>query len=154
MLFRSQKINGFISRLKKHADNDRKMPILNTYDWRYSKLSNRFINYYQEDFELRYQLIDKIYSLYYNRDNIVSKAEELLSLIDDYCNNRQIRVQIVNEEFQQIYSQERDEYGGLNDYLTELARRARALESVLTKDYKFSKENLSSFLLLLSRECR
>lgn len=60
----SQKINGFISRLKKHADNDRKMPILNTYDWRYSKLSNRFINYYQEDFELRYQLIDKIYSLY------------------------------------------------------------------------------------------
>lgn len=126
----SQKINGFISRLKMHADNDRKMPILNTYDWRYSKLSNRFINYYQEDFELRYQLIDKIYSLYYNRDNIVSKAEELLSLIDDYCNNRQIRVQIVNEEFQQIYSQERDEYGGLNDYLTELARRARALESL------------------------
>ena len=148
----SQKINGFISRLKKHADNDRKMPILNTYDWRYSKLSNRFINYYQEDFELRYQLIDKIYSLYYNRDNIISKAEELLSLIDDYCNNRQIRVQIVNEEFQQIYSQERDEYGGLNDYLTELARRARALESVLTKDDKFSKENLSSFLLLLSRK--
>ena len=148
----SQKINGFISRLKKHADNDRKMPILNSYDWRYSKLSNRFINYYQEDFELRYQLIDKIYSLYYNRDNIVSKAEELLSLIDDYCNNRQIRVQIVNEEFQQIYSQERDEYGGLNDYLTELARRARALESVLTKDDKFSKENLSSFLLLLSRK--
>lgn len=148
----SQKINGFISRLKKHADNDRKMPILNTYDWRYSKLSNRFINYYQEDFELRYQLIDKIYSLYYNRDNIVSKAEELLSLIDDYCNNRQIRVQIVNEEFQQIYSHERDEYGGLNDYLTELARRARALESVLTKDDKFSKENLSSFLLLLSRK--
>ncbi|WP_293491431.1 hypothetical protein [Prevotella sp.] len=148
----SQKINGFISRLKKHADNDRKMPILNTYDWRYSKLSNRFINYYQEDFELRYQLIDKIYSLYYNRDNIVSKAEELLSLIDDYCNNRQIRVQIINEEFQQIYSHERDEYGGLNDYLTELARRARALESVLTKDDKFSKENLSSFLLLLSRK--
>ena len=148
----SQKINGFISRLKKHADNDRKMPILNTYDWRYSKLSNRFINYYQEDFELRYRLIDKIYSLYYNRDNIVSKAEELLSLIDEYCNNRQIRVQIVNEEFQQIYSQERDEYGGLNDYLTELARRARALESVLTKDDKFSKENLSSFLLLLSRK--
>lgn len=148
----SQKINGFISRLKKHADNDRKMPILNTYDWRYSKLSNRFINYYQEDFELRYRLIDKIYSLYYNRDNIVSKAEELLSLIDDYCNNRQIRVQIVNEEFQQIYSHERDEYGGLNDYLTELARRARALESVLTKDDKFSKENLSSFLLLLSRK--
>lgn len=148
----SQKINGFISRLKMHADNDRKMPILNTYDWRYSKLSNRFINYYQEDFELRYQLIDKIYSLYYNRDNIVSKAEELLSLIDDYCNNRQIRVQIVNEEFQQIYSQERDDYGGLNDYLTELARRARALESVLTKDDKFSKENLSSFLLLLSRK--
>lgn len=148
----SQKINGFISRLKMHADNDRKMPILNTYDWRYSKLSNRFINYYQEDFELRYQLIDKIYSLYYNRDNIVSKAEELLSLIDDYCNNRQIRVQIVNEEFQQIYSQERDDYGGLNDYLTELARRARALESVLTKDDNFSKENLSSFLLLLSRK--
>ena len=148
----SQKINGFISRLKKHADNDRKMPILNTYDWRYSKLSNRFINYYQEDFELRYRLIDKIYSLYYNRDNIVSKAEELLSLIDDYCNNRQIRVQIVNEEFQQIYSQERDDYGGLNDYLTELARRARALESVLTKDDNFSKENLSSFLLLLSRK--
>lgn len=148
----SQKINGFISRLKMHADNDRKMPILNTYDWRYSKLSNRFINYYQEDFELRYQLIDKIYSLYYNRDNIVSKAEELLSLIDDYCNNRQIRVQIVNEEFQQIYSQERDDYGGLNDYLTELARRARALESVLTKDDDFSKENLYSFLLLLSRK--
>ncbi len=148
----SQKINGFISRLKKHADDDRKMPILNTYDWRYSKLSNRFINYYQEDFELRYRLIDKIYSLYYNRDNIVSKAEELLSLIDDYYNNRQIRVQIVNEEFQQIYSQERDEYGGLNDYLTELARRARALESVLTKDDNFSKENLSSFLLLLSRK--
>lgn len=148
----SQKINGFISRLKMHADNDRKMPILNTYDWRYSKLSNRFINYYQEDFELRYQLIDKIYSLYYNRDNIVSKAEELLSLIDDYCNNRQIRVQIVNEEFQQIYSQGHDEYGGLNDYLTELARRARALESVLTKDDNFSKENLSSFLLLLSRK--
>lgn len=148
----SQKINGFISRLKKHADNDRKMPILNTYDWRYSKLSNRFINYYQEDFELRYQLIDKIYSLYYNRDNIVSKAEELLSLIDDYCNNRQIRVQIVNEEFQQIYSQGHDEYGGLNDYLTELARRARVLESVLTKDDDFSKENLSSFLLLLSRK--
>ena len=95
---------------------------------------------------------DPIYSLYYNRDNIVSKAEELLSLIDDYCNNRQIRVQIVNEEFQQIYSQERDEYGELNDYLTELARRARALESVLTKDDKFSKENLSSFLLLLSRK--
>ena len=148
----SQKINGFISRLKKHADNDRKMPILNTYDWGYSKLSNRFINYYQEDFELRYRLIDKIYSLYYNRDNIVSKAEELLSLIDDYWNNRQIRVQIVNEEFQQIYSQERDEYGGLNDYLTELARRARALESVLTKDDDFSKENLYSFLLLLSRK--
>lgn len=148
----SQKINGFISRLKMHADNDRKMPILNTYDWRYSKLSNRFINYYQEDFELRYQLIDKIYSLYYNRDNIVSKAEELLSLIDDYCNNRQIRVQIVNEEFQQIYSQERDDYGGLNDYLTELARRARALDSVLTKDDDFYKENLSSFLLLLSRK--
>ena len=148
----SQKINGFISRLKKHADNDRKMPILNTYDWRYSKLSNRFINYYQEDFELRYRLIDKIYSLYYNRDNIVSKAEELLSLIDEYCNNRQIRVQIVNEEFQQIYSQGHDEYGGLNDYLTELARRARVLESVLTKDDKFSKENLSSFLLLLSRK--
>ena len=148
----SQKINGFISRLKKHADNDRKMPILNTYDWGYSKLSNRFINYYQEDFELRYLLIDKIYSLYYNRDNIVSKAEELLSLIDEYCNNRQIRVQIVNEEFQQIYSQGRDEYGGLNDYLTELARRARALESVLTKDDDFSKENLSSFLLLLSRK--
>lgn len=148
----SQKINGFISRLKKHADDDRKMPILNTYDWRYSKLSNRFINYYQEDFELRYRLIDKIYSLYYNRDNIVSKAEELLSLIDDYYNNRQIRVQIVNEEFQQIYSQECDEYGGLNDYLTELARRARALESVLTKDDNFSKENLSSFLLLLSRK--
>lgn len=148
----SQKINGLISRLKKHADNDRKMPILNTYDWGYSKLSNRFINYYQEDFELRYRLIDKIYSLYYNRDNIVSKAEELLSLIDDYCNNRQIRVQIVNEEFQQIYSQERDEYGGLNDYLTELARRARALESVLTKDDDFSKENLYSFLLLLSRK--
>lgn len=148
----SQKINGFISRLKMHADNDRKMPILNTYDWRYSKLSNRFINYYQEDFELRYQLIDKIYSLYYNRDNIVSKAEELLSLIDDYCNNRQIRVQIVNEEFQQIYSQGHDEYGGLNDYLTELARRARVLESVLTKDDDFSKENLSSFLLLLSRK--
>lgn len=148
----SQKINGFISRLKKHADNDRKMPILNTYDWRYSKLSNRFINYYQEDFELRYRLIDKIYSLYYNRDNIVSKAEELLSLIDDYCNNRQIRVQIVNEEFQQIYSQGHDEYGGLNDYLTELARRARVLESVLTKDDDFSKENLSSFLLLLSRK--
>lgn len=148
----SQKINGFISRLKKHADNDRKMPILNTYDWGYSKLSNRFINYYQEDFVLRYRLIDKIYSLYYNRDNIVSKAEELLSLIDDYCNNRQIRVQIVNEEFQQIYSQGHDEYGGLNDYLTELARRARALESVLTKDDKFSKENLSSFLLLLSRK--
>lgn len=148
----SQKINGFISRLKKHADNDRKMPILNTYDWRYSKLSNRFINYYQEDFELRYRLIDKIYSLYYNRDNIVSKAEELLSLIDEYCNNRQIRVQIVNEEFQQIYSQGHDEYGGLNDYLTELARRARVLESVLTKDDDFSKENLSSFLLLLSRK--
>lgn len=148
----SQKINGFIFRLKKHADNDRKMPILNTYDWGYSKLSNRFINYYQEDFELRYQLIDKIYSLYYNRDNIVSKAEELLSLIDEYCNNRQIRVQIVNEEFQQIYSQGHDEYGGLNDYLTELARRARALESVLTKDDDFSKENLSSFLLLLSRK--
>lgn len=148
----SQKINGFISRLKKHADNDRKMPILNTYDWGYSKLSNRFINYYQEDFVLRYRLIDKIYSLYYNRDNIVSKAEELLSLIDEYCNNRQIRVQIVNEEFQQIYSQGHDEYGELNDYLTELARRARALESVLTKDYNFSKENLSSFLLLLSRK--
>ena len=148
----SQKIKGFISRLKKHADNDRKMPILNTYDWGYSKLSNRFINYYQEDFVLRYRLIDKIYSLYYNRDNIVSKAEELLSLIDDYCKNRQIRVQIVNEEFQQIYSQERDEYGGLNDYLTELARRARVLESVLTKDDDFSKENLSSFLLLLSRK--
>lgn len=148
----SQKINGFISRLKKHADNDRKMPILNTYDWGYSKLSNRFINYYQEDFELRYRLIDKIYSLYYNRDNIVSKAEELLSLIDEYCNNRQIRVQIVNEEFQQIYSQGHDEYGGLNDYLTELARRARVLESVLTKDDDFSKENLSSFLLLLSRK--
>lgn len=148
----SQKINGFISRLKKHADNDRKMPILNTYDWGYSKLSNRFINYYQEDFVLRYRLIDKIYSLYYNRDNIVSKAEELLSLIDEYCNNRQIRVQIVNEEFQQIYSQGHDEYGGLNDYLTELARRARILESVLTKDDDFSKENLSSFLLLLSRK--
>ena len=148
----SQKINSFISRLKKHADNDRKMPILNTYDWGYSKLSNRFINYYQEDFVLRYRLIDKIYSLYYNRDNIVSKAEELLSLIDDYCNNRQIRVQIVNEEFQQIYSQGHDEYGGLNDYLTELARRARVLESVLTKDDDFSKENLSSFLLLLSRK--
>ena len=148
----SQKINGFISRLKKHADNDRKMPILNTYDWGYSKLSNRFINYYQEDFVLRYRLIDKIYSLYYNRDNIVSKAEELLSLIDDYCKNRQIRVQIVNEEFQQIYSQGHDEYGGLNDYLTELARRARVLESVLTKDDDFSKENLSSFLLLLSRK--
>ena len=148
----SQKINGFISRLKKHADNDRKMPILNTYDWGYSKLSNRFINYYQEDFELRYRLIDKIYSLYYNRDNIVSKAEELLSLIDEYCNNRQIRVQIVNEEFQQIYSQGHDEYGGLNDYLTELARRARVLESVLTKDDDFSKENLYSFLLLLSRK--
>lgn len=148
----SQKIKGFISRLKKHADNDRKMPILNTYDWGYSKLSNRFINYYQEDFVLRYRLIDKIYSLYYNRDNIVSKAEELLSLIDDYCKNRQIRVQIVNEEFQQIYSQGHDEYGGLNDYLTELARRARVLESVLTKDDDFSKENLSSFLLLLSRK--
>lgn len=148
----SQKINGFISRLKKHADNDRKMPILNTYDWGYSKLSNRFINYYQEDFVLRYRLIDKIYSLYYNRDNIVSKAEELLSLIDEYCNNRQIRVQIVNEEFQQIYSQGHDEYGGLNDYLTELARRARVLESVLTKDDDFSKENLYSFLLLLSRK--
>lgn len=40
----------------------------------------------------------------------------------------------------------------MNDYLTELARRARALESVLTKDDKFSKENLSSFLLLLSRK--
>lgn len=148
----SQKIKGFISRLKKHADNDRKMPILNTYDWGYSKLSNRFINYYQEDFVLRYRLIDKIYSLYYNRDNIVSKAEELLSLIDDYCKNRQIRVQIVNEEFQQIYSQGHDEYGGLNDFLTELARRARVLESVLTKDDDFSKENLSSFLLLLSRK--
>lgn len=148
----SQKIKGFISRLKKHADNDRKMPILNTYDWGYSKLSNRFINYYQEDFVLRYRLIDKIYSLYYNRDNIVFKAEELLSLIDDYCKNRQIRVQIVNEEFQQIYSQGHDEYGGLNDYLTELARRARVLESVLTKDDDFSKENLSSFLLLLSRK--
>ena len=148
----NNKIKDFISRLKKHADNDRKKPVFNTEGWGYSKLSDRFINYYQEDFELRYRLIDKIYSLYYNRDNIVSKAEELLSLIDDYCNNRQIRVQIVNEEFQQIYSQERDEYGGLNDYLTELARRARALESVLTKDDKFSKENLSSFLLLLSRK--
>lgn len=40
----------------------------------------------------------------------------------------------------------------MNDYLTELARRARVLESVLTKDDDFSKEDLSSFLLLLSRK--
>ena len=109
-------------------------------------------NYYQEDFRLRYQLIDKIYSLYYNRDNIVSKSEELLSLIDEYRNNRQTRVQIINEEFQQIYSNEHDEYGGLDNYLIELAGRARTLESLLTKDEDFSKENLSSLLLLLTRK--
>lgn len=138
--------------MKKHADNDRKKPIFNTEGWGYSKLSDRFINYYQEDFKLRYQLIDKIYSLYNNRDNIVSKSGELLSLIDEYRNNRQSRVQIINEEFQKIYSNEHDEYGGLDNYLIELAGRARTLESFLTKDEDFSKENLSSFLLLLTRK--
>ena len=148
----NNKIKDFISRLKKHADNDRKKPIFNTEGWGYSKLSDRFINYYQEDFKLRYQLIDKIYSLYNNRDNIVSKSGELLSLIDEYRNNRQSRVQIINEEFQKIYSNEHDEYGGLDNYLIELAGRARTLESFLTKDEDFSKENLSSFLLLLTRK--
>lgn len=148
----NNKIKDFISRLKKHADNDRKKPIFNTEGWGYSKLSDRFINYYQEDFKLRYQLIDKIYSLYNNRDNIVSKSGELLSWIDEYRNNRQSRVQIINEEFQKIYSNEHDEYGGLDNYLIELAGRARTLESFLTKDEDFSKENLSSFLLLLTRK--
>ena len=134
------KLKIFISRLKKHADNDRKKPIFNTEGWGFCKLSDRFINYYQEDFKLRYQLIDKIYSLYYNRDNIVSKSGELLSLIDEYRNNRQSRVQIINEEFQKIYSNEYDEYGGLDNYLIELAGRARTLESFLTKDEDFSKK--------------
>lgn len=62
------------------------------------------------------------------------------------------RVQIINEEFQKIYSNEHDEYGGLDNYLIELAGRARTLESFLTKDEDFSKENLSSFLLLLTRK--
>lgn len=148
----NNKIKDFISRLKKHADNDRKKPIFNTEGWGYSKLSDRFINYYQEDFKLRYQLIDKIYSLYNNRDNLVSKSGELLSLIDEYRNNRQSRIQIINEEFQKIYSNEHDEYGGLDNYLIELAGRARTLESFLTKDEDFSKENLSSLLLLLTRK--
>lgn len=148
----NNKIKDFISRLKKHADNDRKKPIFNTEGWGYSKLSDRFIDYYQEDFKQRYQLIDKIYSLYYNRDNIVSKSEELLSLIDEYRNNRQIRVQILTEEFQKIYSNEHNEYGRLDNYLIKLAERLRTLESVLTKDEDFSKENLSSFLLLLTRK--
>ena len=148
----NNKIKDFISRLKKHADNDRKKPIFNTEGWGYSKLSDRFINYYQEDFKLRYQLIDKIYSLYNNRDNIVSKSEELLSLIDEYRNNRQIRVQILTEEFPKIYSNEHNEYGRLDNYLIKLAERLRTLESVLTKDEDFSKENLSSFLLLLTRK--
>lgn len=147
----NRKIKDFISRLKKHADDDRKIPILNTDGWGYRKLSDRFIHYYQEDFELRYQLIDKIYSLYYKIDNIVSNAEEMLSLIDEYRNNRQIRVQVINEEFQQIYSQTHNEYVGLENYLIELARRARSLESILTKDDDFSKENLYSFLMLLNR---
>ena len=76
----------------------------------------------------------------------------MLSLIDEYRNNRQSRVQIINEEFQKIYSNEHDEYGGLDNYLIELAGRARTLESFLTKDEDFSKENLSSFLLLLTRK--
>lgn len=40
----NNKIKDFISRLKKHADNDRKKPIFNTEGWGYSKLSDRFIN--------------------------------------------------------------------------------------------------------------
>ena len=148
----NNKIKDFISRLKKHADNDRKKPIFNTEGWGYSKLSDRFINYYQEDFKLRYQLIDKIYSLYNNRDNIVSKSGELLSLIDEYRNNRQIRVQILTEEFQKIYSNEHNEYGGLDNYLIKLAERLRTLESVLTKDEDFSFKNYAKISRIAKNE--
>lgn len=40
----------------------------------------------------------------------------------------------------------------MDNYLIELAGRARTLESFLTKDEDFSKENLSSLLLLLTRK--
>lgn len=145
-----QKIKSIINKLKKHADKDRKYPILEENSWGYDKLTDEFKKGYLLDCSMRYQLIDSLYSCYIEKDDVILKFDELLAKLQDYQRSRHQRVVILNEETRKM-SQEDNEYGSIQSYMDRLIYNVCSLESMLTIDSQFSNENLLSFLMLLNR---
>ena len=147
-----QKLKEFIKFLKEHADDDRKTPILDVNSWGYNLLSDEFSKEYIEDCDTRYNLIDLLYTQYYNDKAILSKLNEIHHILSEYFVKRSTRVLHLNKELDLMLSKKEKSDYYFNEYLTDLSQRISLLESKLKDNSEGTTKNLSQIISILTQK--
>lgn len=148
----ANRIRQTIKLLKKRADEDKKKPILNDSHWGYEYLTEQFREYYITDCKARYNIIDEIYTRFYDDNNIVEASLEIEVLLYRYCKEREIRRELLNQEIRRIFDTHKQYPNNVRDYLGELLVRIRNLECKLTRDPEYSKDSLSIAVDLVNKK--
>lgn len=121
------------------SDKDRKEEALRDDGWLYPLLTETYKNAYVEDLNDRYVLCDRLKE-YLLEDSILTKAEEIKQLIEDYGGKRHARVDLLNSELKSLYENNKEK-GSLDYVVSEMVQRICNIEDFITKGR--NKENVS-----------
>lgn len=121
------------------SDKDRKEEALRDDGWLYPLLTETYKNAYVEDLNDRYVLCDRLKE-YLLEDSILTKADEIKQLIEDYGGKRHARVDLLNSELKSLYENNKEK-GSLDYVVSEMVQRICNIEDFITKG--LNKENVS-----------
>lgn len=132
-------LKGKIELVVERSDKDRKEEALRDDGWLYPLLTETYKNAYVEDLNDRYVLCDRLKE-YLLEDSILTKADEIKQLIEDYGGKRHARVDLLNSELKSLYENNKEK-GSLDYVVSEMVQRICNIEDFITKGR--NKENVS-----------
>lgn len=126
----TDKIGMLASRVKE----DKQRPIFNEGSWLFPRLTTTFKDAYTKDIYERYKLCDCL-STYLSDENILEKTDEIRQCIIDYSDNRRERVDVLNDELDDLFVNNHNA-SSLDYVVSEMISRITDLEEIVTIGHK------------------
>lgn len=147
-----KKLEETIQSLYNHSMDDQKKPILEEFGWGYKLLPPSFIKNYTEDCNSRYELINKLFGYISKETSLLQYVDKIYLLVTEYMDQRQPRTDAMNKDLHGLYQTQKDEYGGIGYYLSELIERIHRLEDGITGGKEKKHDCLWDILCWLNRK--
>lgn len=148
----SKKLEETIQSLYNHSIDDQKKPIFEESGWGYKLLPLSFIKNYTEDCKSRYKLINKLFGYISKETSLLQYVDGLYLHVSEYMNQRRPRIDAMNKDLHELYQTQKDEYGSIGYYLSELAERIHRLEDGITGGKERKQDCLWDILCWLNKK--